>query len=632
MSDDVSIGENAPTRGGRKLAAAIERFSLAKVAAGASVIDVGASTGGFTEVWLRAGAARVTAIDVGRDQLAARLRADPRVHSMEGTNFRTLALGAAPGPFDAFSVDVSFASARSQLRALAFRLRPGAQGVVLVKPQFELPAHRIRHGDVSDLRLRTEAVARVREKAGSLGFRLLETIDSPVAGGSGTVEILAHLVFDGRSARLPQPGERRAAPNRAPAAPPDARGEEENALARNANRASRGVAGGGVIARGSVERVQAFAIALPGLEAVVTREVAALPGVEDVRAVPGGTEWSGPPSLVLHANLRLRVASRILVRIGTVEAREFSQLRRGVARLDVERFVAAADAIRVGASATRCRLRHTGALEETVALGIADRLRRVARSARASVAAAAAADGASRLFVRGENDRFTVSVDASGDLLHRRGWRSETSGAPLRETVAAGILALAAYDPSRPLVDPFCGAGTIAIEAARIATGRAAGLDRPFACEHWPSSDPVASRALRARLAEEVLAAAPAPIVASDADERAAERTRRNAERAGVASSVSVTCRAISELRAPRGAGRGLLVANPPWGHRLGTFASARDLHHRLGSILRERFARWRVAILVGDPRLVDALRLAPVSAHHIRSGGIRARLLIVEL
>src|SRR5262245_55173998 len=120
-------------RGGLKLEAALDGFGLS--VAGATALDVGASTGGFTDVLLERGAARVTAIDVGHGQLHGKLRGDPRVESLEGTNFKTLALDVAPGPYDLFVVDVSFVAARSMLRSLAFRLRAGAAGVVLLKPQ-----------------------------------------------------------------------------------------------------------------------------------------------------------------------------------------------------------------------------------------------------------------------------------------------------------------------------------------------------------------------------------------------------------------------------------------------------------------------------------------------------------------
>ena len=119
---------------------------------------MGASTGGFTQVLLDSGATEVVCVDAGHGQLHERLRSDPRVRNLESTDWKHLSLSEAPGPFDFFTVDVSFVAARNMLRGLAFRLRPGAQGVVLVKPQFELPDHLVRQGDVSDPDLRRKAL------------------------------------------------------------------------------------------------------------------------------------------------------------------------------------------------------------------------------------------------------------------------------------------------------------------------------------------------------------------------------------------------------------------------------------------------------------------------------------------
>src|SRR6185295_12347722 len=123
------------------------------------------------------------------------LRADPRVTNLERVDWKTLPLAEAPGPFDFFTVDVSFVAARSMLRSLAFRLRDGAEGVVLVKPQFELPDRMVKRGDVAAPELRRAALDRFAKKAGELGFEIVAHADSPVPGGEGTVEILAHLRF-----------------------------------------------------------------------------------------------------------------------------------------------------------------------------------------------------------------------------------------------------------------------------------------------------------------------------------------------------------------------------------------------------------------------------------------------------
>src|SRR6186997_2471820 len=156
----------AVSRAGGKLEAAFERFGLAAAVAGARAIDVGASTGGFTQALLAHGAHSVLAADVGHGQLHASLRADPRVTSLEGVDWKRLSLAVAEGPFDFFTVDVSFVAARSMLRSLAFRLRDGAEGVVLVKPQFELPDRMVKRGDVAAPELRRAALDRFAKKAG----------------------------------------------------------------------------------------------------------------------------------------------------------------------------------------------------------------------------------------------------------------------------------------------------------------------------------------------------------------------------------------------------------------------------------------------------------------------------------
>jgi 23S rRNA (cytidine1920-2'-O)/16S rRNA (cytidine1409-2'-O)-methyltransferase len=192
------------SRGSLKLLGAIEAFALLETIRGADCVDVGASTGGFTDVLLRCGARHVTALDVGHDQLVERLRSDARVTVLEKTHIRTAALSVAPGPFDFFVVDVSFLAGRTVLKPLARRLRDGAEGVVLVKPQFELPTQLVPKGGVIESRnLRKLAWNRFRRKAVERGYAILGRIESPIAGGSGNVEFLAHLRFLGHAAAAP---------------------------------------------------------------------------------------------------------------------------------------------------------------------------------------------------------------------------------------------------------------------------------------------------------------------------------------------------------------------------------------------------------------------------------------------
>ncbi len=582
------------SRAGAKLEAALDQFHLAGAVAGARAVDVGASAGGFTEVLLAHGALSVLAVDVGRDQLHPSLRADGRVTVLEETDWRRLSLNEAEGPFDFFTVDVSFVSARNMLRGLAFRLRPGAQGVVLVKPQFELPDRQVKGGEVRDQNLRQAAVDRVRKRGQALGFQLVADVDSPVAGREGSIEILAHLKFDGRSARLPAPGERR------PHQP----------------RARRTAAG--------PEALRWFAVVAPGLEPAAEQEVRALEGATEVTAVAGGVEWTAPVLGGLDANLWLRTVTRVLARVGSVEAREFGKLRRRGAGLPWDRFLARGAVVSIRASTTRCRLYHTGALVETAALAIADAVPGVRVAAKDEDQATAA------VLIRGEADRFTFSVDASGERLHRRGARIEVGAAPMRETLAAGLLALAGWEPNQALCDPVCGAGTIAIEAALQAVDRAPGLDREFALEDWPlfaaSGDAAAS--VRERARARVRPAAPAPITASDRDPSVIESAARNAARAGIAEQIAFACRDLGDAR-PQPGQAGLVIANPPYGRRLGDPRAAVRVYRDLGRLLRAHFRGWRAAIVVPArlPGAGDALRLTLPDHHRLRNGGLPIEL-----
>jgi putative N6-adenine-specific DNA methylase len=651
-------------RGGLKLAAALQRFGLDRRPAGEPCVDVGASTGGFTDVLLRAGARHVTAIDVGHGQLHERLRRDRRVTSLERTDFKKASLAVAPGPFGFFAVDVSFVAGRSMLRSLAFRLADGAEGVFLVKPQFELPRHLARAG-VTDPALRARALATFRAKAEALGFALVAHADSPVAGEQGTVEILAHLRFLGRTARLPgKPGtqDRGRAAHRDGA---DRAATPGTSLAHEARTRPESGAPHARPGRGTAQRAidprspqRWFAVATPGLEEVVTEEVGRLKGVSDVVPTTGGTEFRAALGDGAAANLHLRVASRVLLRLGRVEAREFAQLRRGLGRLPWEAFVPADLPVRITATTSRCRLYHTGAIAENVVHALQDRLRAPVRLApkegpsdgdadpRASglaEAGASAEPGAdpdprtafTRILLRGVGDDFQVSLDASGELLHRRGGRVETGHAPLRETLAAGILALCEHDPSLPLVDPMCGAGTLVLEAAARARRLAPGLGRAFTCERWPalvrahgdhgdhSADSAPLAAARADARAALLPQAPAPIHALDEDLRALEIARRNAARAGLEADVTFTQAALGAWSPPLPT-PGLAILNPPYGRRI---EAAGRLWKQIGKALRARFPGWRAGVLVPDPRLAPALGLERVRSHRLFHGGLHVTL-----
>jgi putative N6-adenine-specific DNA methylase len=231
------------------------------------------------------------------------------------------------------------------------------------------------------------------------------------------------------------------------------------------------------------------------------------------------------------------------------------------------------------------------------------------------------------LLVRLDGPECTVSVDTSGEPLHRRGYRQEIGRAPMRETLAAGILGLAGYDGTEPLVDPMCGSGTFLIEGAWMSMRRAPGLERTFAFERFPGFDKAAWEERQARARAEALPSPRAPLHGFDINAGALGTARRNARRAGV--TLALERRDVKTLAAPV-AGPGLVVANPPYGKRVGEGGELPELYRALGATLRRAFQGWRVALIVPDEEgLIRELGLRDTRSLRVRNGGLRCRLLL---
>lgn len=373
-----------------------------------------------------------------------------------------------------------------------------------------------------------------------------------------------------------------------------------------------------------------FAIVAPGLEALALAEARAL-GLDAI-AEDGGVAWTGDARSALLANMSLRIASRVVVRLATFEARSFAELERHARRIPWGRVLRAGDAVRFRVTCKKSRLYHSDAVAQRLADAVVRTLPGVeAEGGSAPDDEAAEVDDATLIVVRMMRDRCTVSADSSGALLHRRGYRQATAKAPLRETIAAAMLAASGWDGVSPLVDPLCGSGTIPIEAALLARRIVPGAHRAFAMERWPGMSITLGERVRLEVAEHALARSEAVIVGSDRDAGAITAAMANAERAGVSNDLSLAVRSVSAAVFPASP-TGWVVTNPPYGVRVGDSDRVRDLWAQLGKVLRERAPGWRVALLSPEPALERQLGFPLRVAATTSNGGIPVRLMVGDI
>ena len=376
-----------------------------------------------------------------------------------------------------------------------------------------------------------------------------------------------------------------------------------------------------------------FAPCPRGLSDLLAGELRALEEVAAVRETPAGVSFRGPLAAGYRACLWARTASRVLMVLAPLEAEDAEALYQGVCDLPWEEHLAADGTLAVDAVGTGAGIHHTRFAAQRVKDGVVDRLRRLT-GRRPSVDL----DHPDlRVHLRLDGSRATVSLDLSGEPLHRRGYRVASVPAPLKENLAAGLLLRAGWGElaahGAPLVDPMCGSGTLPIEAALIAGDVAPGLSRKaWGFLGWRGHVPGLWQALldEARGRTRAGLARLPPIFGYDEDAMAIAAARENARAAGLAEGVTFERRPVAGLSPPAGlADRGgLVIVNPPYGARLGQPGGLEDLYATLGQRLREGFAGWQAAVLTADEGLGRALGLAPRRSHPLWNGAIECRLL----
>jgi putative N6-adenine-specific DNA methylase len=361
-----------------------------------------------------------------------------------------------------------------------------------------------------------------------------------------------------------------------------------------------------------------FATAPRGLEGLLLGEVTACAG-EQAQVVPGGVHFKGSLEAAYRVNLWSRIASRVLWKIGEFAYRTEHDVYAAAKAVDWTKRFPVERSIRVNITAQKSPLKSLEFATLRIKDAVCDRFRDAV--GRRPDVDRATPDVRIHAFL--EERSGALYLDTSGEPLFKRGWRAEQGEAPLRENLAAGIVMLTGWQPGEPLLDPMCGGGTLLVEAAAIARARAPGAKRRFGFEKLASFDE--------KLWERVQGerrGAPAEslqLFGSDNDPEALKAARRNLAAAGVERWVRLEQADVLERSAPGPAG--VMVANPPYGERMGSAEALARFYPELGSALKKRFAGWRCHFFTADQRMPKLMRLQPSRRTPLWNGAIECRL-----
>jgi putative N6-adenine-specific DNA methylase len=374
-----------------------------------------------------------------------------------------------------------------------------------------------------------------------------------------------------------------------------------------------------------------YAICPRGLDGLLGDELRAL-GATKVEVESGGVAFAGSLATAYAANLHSRIASRVLWQVGRRPYADEQDVYDAAFAVPWDDHMTPRQTLRVDVNASNSPLRSLEFAMLRIKDGIVDRLRD--RTGERPSIDRTQPDV--RVFAYLDHEAITLYLDLSGEPLFKRGWRADKGEAPLKENLAAGLLRLAGWTPQQPLLDPFCGSGTIVIEAACIAARRAPGLSRRFAFERLTSFDAAAWRDLTQEAQAQVDDGAATHVVGSDISTRVVEQARANARLAGLG-------RLLDDGRLVLAAGdarqmlppadHGLIVTNPPYGEQSSPrSASVPKLMGEIGDQLKQRFAGWSAWLLTSDRRLPRQLRLAETRKTVLYNGALECRFFRFDL
>jgi putative N6-adenine-specific DNA methylase len=365
---------------------------------------------------------------------------------------------------------------------------------------------------------------------------------------------------------------------------------------------------------------QLFAPCPRGLEDALAAELGGL-GAKAVQAVAGGVAFAGDTRLIYRANLESRIATRVLLRLFSLPYRSEEDIYRAAYDCDWPQRFDVARSIRVYLTAQRCPLKSLDFLTLRIKDAVCDRFRS-ALGSRPNVDTHAP-DVRIHAFL--DATQFTLYLDTSGEPLFKRGARAAAGAAPLKENLAAGILALTGWRAGTALLDPMCGGGTFLVEAAQIALDIAPGSARGFGFEKLKAFDAALWGELRAAAQARRKPLAPLPIYGSELYGDTLKLAQANLAAAGLEGTVQLKQANALEISAP--AETGVLLTNPPYGERMGEQQELAEFYPKFGNLLKQKFAGWNCYILSADMNLPKLIRLQVSRRTPLFNGALECRL-----
>jgi len=367
--------------------------------------------------------------------------------------------------------------------------------------------------------------------------------------------------------------------------------------------------------------LQAFFASCPrGLEALLAEELRGF-GARTAEPLPGGVAFEGDTRTCYRANLESRLATRVLMRLGRAPYSDEQDVYEAALALRWTDWFSEKQSIRVDVNAIRSPLKSLEFATLRIKDAVCDRFR-ADRGRRPDVDTRSP-----QVRIQAFLDRASVTLylDTSGEPLHKRGYRKDAGEAPLKENLAAGILKLTGWDGSEPLLDPMCGSGTFAIEAAMMALAISPGQARGFGFERLAGFDAKAWKEIRGAALARAQAPRKLALFARDRYGEELKKARLNLEAAGLADCVELKQADILDTSAPANAG--VLVANPPYGARMGEDKALAQFYPKLGDTLKKYYAGWRCYLFSSDSRLPRLVRLHASRRTPLFNGPLECRL-----